>query len=249
MNDESCRQASGASPRPRFQVFATDYDGTLAHHANVSQAAIEALERLRTTGRTIIMVTGREIEELKQVFSRLDLFDLVVGENGALIYEPASDEIRLLHEPPPPRFAQALRERGVSPLSVGHVVVAMFEPHETIALELIKAFTLELEIIFNKGSVMILPTGVNKATGLAAALNRLGLAKESVVGVGDAENDHAFLQSCACGVADANALPSLKQHADLVTTAGHGQGVAELIDLLIATDLRDVAPAKWRAAR
>ena len=49
-------------------------------------------------------------------------------------------------------------------------------------------------MIFNKGAVMILPSGVNKATGLAAALEELGLSPHNVVGVGDAENDHAFLE-------------------------------------------------------
>ena len=40
---------------------------------------------------------------------------------------------------------------------------------------------------------MILPSGVNKASGLQAALQALGLSAETVIGVGDAENDHAFL--------------------------------------------------------
>lgn len=192
------------------------------------------------------MVTGREIKELKEVFSRLDLFDVVVGENGALLYYPASDQVKLLHEPPPLQFAEALRQRGVTPLSVGHVIVATYEPNEHVALEVIKTLGLELEIIFNKGSVMILPSGVNKATGLAAAIQELGVLAESVVGIGDAENDHAFLSFCGCGVAVRNALPALKDHADLVTQAPHGEGVTELIELLIATDLEGVVRAPWR---
>ena len=73
--------------------------------------------------------------------------------------------------------------------------------------ETIRELGLELQVIFNKGAVMVLPAGVNKATGLAAALESLGLSPHNAVGVGDAENDHAFLALCECAVAVANALP------------------------------------------
>ena len=61
---------------------------------------------------------------------------------------------------------------------------------------------------------MILPSGINKATGLAAALDEMGLSAHNVVGIGDAENDHAFLRAVGYGVAVANALPKLKETAD-----------------------------------
>jgi hypothetical protein len=84
---------------------------------------------------------------------------------------------------------------------------------------------------------MVLPSGINKATGLAAALDSMGLSPHNAVGVGDAENDHAFLALCECAVAVANALPSLKEQADIVTARDHGAGVAELIDEMLADDL------------
>jgi hypothetical protein len=84
---------------------------------------------------------------------------------------------------------------------------------------------------------MVLPSGVNKATGLAAALDSLGLSPHNAVGVGDAENDHAFLALCECAVAVAGALPSLKAQVDVVTAGDAGAGVRELIDELLADDL------------
>ena len=95
---------------------------------------------------------------------------------------------------------------------------------------------------------MILPTGVNKASGLSAALKRMKIAPQHVVGVGDAENDHAFLETCGVAVAVANALPTLKEHADLITRGARGQGVIELIERMIASDLKDVTPHARAAA-
>jgi HAD superfamily hydrolase (TIGR01484 family) len=230
----------------RFLSLCTDYDGTIAHHGRVDAPTIDALTRLRESGRTLIMVTGREIDDLATVFDRFDLFERIVAENGALIYRPATREERLLGERPPDAFVEELRRRGVERISVGRSIVATWEPHENTVLETIRDFGLELQVIFNKGAVMILPAGVNKATGLKAALDELNLSIHNSVGVGDAENDHAFLRMCECSAAVANALPSVKAKADIVLEADHGAGVTQLIEEMLAADLAMHEPALMR---
>jgi HAD superfamily hydrolase (TIGR01484 family) len=96
----------------RYFALATDYDGTLAHDGVVSPATIAALEQLRATGRKLILVTGRELADLLRAFPRIDLFDRVVAENGALIYTPATREELPLAEPPPKAFVAALQAQG-----------------------------------------------------------------------------------------------------------------------------------------
>ncbi|MEA3209234.1 MAG: hypothetical protein QOE70_2291 [Chthoniobacter sp.] len=218
------------------RALATDYDGTIATHGVVDEATLAALRRFRASGRFLIMVTGRRMDDLRQVFPQVDGFDLVVAENGALLHWPHVRRDEVLAKPPPPEFARLLEKAGVSPLEIGRVIVATVEPHDKPVLEAIKTLGLELQLIFNKGSVMILPTGVNKATGLDKALKEMRLRAEEVVGVGDAENDHAFLDFCGFSAAVANALPSVKERVDLVLQGRHGTGVAELIDLVLARD-------------
>ena len=226
----------------RYLALATDYDGTLATGGQVDPATLGALDRLRASGRQVILVTGRELEDLARVCPYLDRFSRIVAENGAVLYEPATRRERLLAEAAPQALVRALQGRGTMPLSVGRVIVATREPHEVEVLGAIRELGLEHEVIFNKGAVMVLPSGVNKATGMAAALDELGLSCHNVVAVGDAENDHAFLGASECAVAVANALPSLRERADLVTTRDHGAGVAELIGRLLADDLRSLDP-------
>ncbi len=221
----------------RYHVLACDYDGTLAHDGHVNNKTLAALERVLATGRRLVLVTGRELPDLLTIFPDVNLFARVVAENGALLYQPADKSEKVLANPPPAEFADALRQRGVQPISTGRVIIATWRPHEAEVLCTIADFGLELQVVFNKDAVMVLPSGVNKATGLAAALESLELTPHEAVGVGDAENDHAFLRLCECAVAVANALPAVKQMADLVTSGDHGAGVAELIDQIIATDL------------
>ena len=221
----------------RYHVLASDYDGTLAADGRVDDVTVDALERVRRSGRKLVLVTGRLLDDLGTVFTRLDLFDVVVAENGAVVHHPATRESRVLAEPPPARFVDALRARGVVPLVTGRVIVATWQPHEETVLDVIRTLGLELQVAFNKGAVMVLPSGVNKAVGLTAALDDLCLSVHNAVGVGDAENDHAFLTACECSVAVANALPSLKEHCDFVTAGDHGRGVQELVAELVDADL------------
>ena len=89
-------------------ALATDYDETLAEHGLISDETYAALERLAKTGRKLIMVTGRELDDLAQMFPRLDIFDKVVAENGALLYTPATKTERVLSLAAPHR-SQAAR--------------------------------------------------------------------------------------------------------------------------------------------
>ncbi|MGH7927632.1 MAG: HAD hydrolase family protein, partial [Candidatus Binatia bacterium] len=184
-------------------------------------------------------VTGRELSDLLAAFPRTDLFDWVVAENGCLLYRPSTQEKKPLGDPPPAKFVLELQKRKVEPLSIGQTIVATRTPHEITVLEIIRQLGLELQVIFNKGAVMVLPAGKNKATGLAAALKEMNLSAHNIAGIGDAENDHAFLRSCECSAATANALPMLKESVDFVTEGADGAGVVELIDEMIRNDLSE----------
>jgi HAD superfamily hydrolase (TIGR01484 family) len=213
-----------------FCALASDYDGTLARDGKADAPTRDALRSLRAAGKRLILLTGRELDDLLRVFDSVDCFDAVVAENGAVLYLPASREERALAEAPPERFVAALRARQIDPLSVGRSIVATWSPNEGAVLETIRELNLDWQLSFNKGAVMCLPPGVNKASALAAALGMLRLSAHNVVGVGDAENDQAFLSLCGCRVAVANALDSVKENADIQTRDARGAGVAELIE-------------------
>lgn len=233
----------------RYRALATDYDGTIAHDGRIDDATLDALRRVRAAGRQLLLVTGRELTDLFNTFAYVDIFDRVVAENGAVLYDPASKAVEVLAPSPPSPFVERLAAEGV-PLSIGHCIVATVEPHEHAVLTAIHELGLEWHVIFNKGSVMALPAEVTKATGLGPALAALGLSHEETIAVGDAENDQVFLRRCGLAVAVANALPSVKALADVVTDGARGAGVAELIVRWLDGDLDALTPesAKHRHA-
>ena len=232
----NCHSLPGHQKFMHYILLATDYDGTLAHDGVVDKATLSALDRLRNSGRKLVLVTGRHLPDLTKVFPHLDLFDRVVVENGGVLYRTESSEEKLLCEPPNPRFLELLRERNV-PFIAGRTVVATWRPHDAAMLSAIRDLGLELHVIFNKESVMVLPSGVDKRTGLHAALRELRIAPTNVVGVGDAENDLPFLTMSGVSAAVANALPLVKEVADIVLDKPRGEGVSNLINALLSDDL------------
>jgi hydroxymethylpyrimidine pyrophosphatase-like HAD family hydrolase len=216
----------------RFAALASDYDGTLAHDGTVDEPTVDALRRARKDGLRLLMVTGRVLPDLLAIFPQLDLFHLVVAENGATLYDPASGVERMLAEPVPPALVRLLIRQHV-PVSVGRTIVAAVAEHAPAFAAAIQSLGLDWHLILNKGSVMALPAGIDKAAGLAAALETLGVRAADTIAIGDAENDHAFLRMCGVSVAVANALPSLKAAAHVVTSQPRGAGVVEALASLI----------------
>src|SRR5215475_5143776 len=127
--------------------LACDYDETLASNGRVEPAALEALERLGASGAKRVLITGRELEDLLRVFPQVSVFDLVVAENGALLYRPEDDHIRMLAGPPNQELLARLRQRDVRPLSAGHTIIATIQKHETIVREAIDELKLALSIV------------------------------------------------------------------------------------------------------
>ncbi|HEU5195290.1 MAG TPA: HAD family hydrolase [Methylomirabilota bacterium] len=223
-------------------VFATDYDGTIAERNSVPAAAARALERVRGTGRKLLLVTGRMLPDLQRVCPDADrMFDAIVAENGALAYFPERRESRRLADAPEPALLEALRRRGV-PFDVGSAIIATDAPFAEAALSAIRETGVERTLVFNKDALMLLPGGVTKGTGLTAVLTALELSPHNMVGIGDAENDHAFLAMSEFAVAVADAVPALRERADYVTRQPGPLGTVEFIEEHLLRDVVDIVP-------
>jgi hydroxymethylpyrimidine pyrophosphatase-like HAD family hydrolase len=213
----------------RFQALALDYDGTLASHDRLADPTVAALERARRTGLQLVLVTGRTFFELARVCSRLDLFDVVVAENGAVLHDPADDTIRDEGPPPPPRLIAAL-DRHAIPFQVGRVIVATGHSYEAPVRRLMAEAGVELDLVRNRAALMLLPRGVSKGSGVRQALQRLGLSFHDVLAVGDAENDLELFAACGFTACPGNAVAEVRRVADWVFPGDGGEAVSRAIE-------------------
>ena len=223
-----------------YKAVALDFDGTLTDSAGVSGAVIDALRRARSRGVLLLLVTGRILDELEQVFPACHgLFDAIVAENGAVL--SSAGHARLLVSPVSSALYDRLCARGVDARR-GRVLIACHAADNRAVLDETRALGLEDQLVRNRGELMILPPGVTKASGVQAAMRELGLNAHNLVAVGDAENDHAMLAAAELGVAVRNAVPSLKAEADLVLSEPNGAGIVSLLDgsVLRGDELQEV---------
>ena len=59
--------SASKAPLPRYLALCCDFDGTIAHDGVVSDEMVRALERVAVSGRHLLLVTGRELDDLRRV--------------------------------------------------------------------------------------------------------------------------------------------------------------------------------------
>lgn len=195
-------------------VVAVDYDGTIAREGRADPLVLEAVREAQRRGIVIILVTGRILAELQRVLPEHELFDAIVAENGAVLAFPKTAMRRLTH-PPSQVLLDELYAREVA-VSFGECIIEADAAAAPKTLEAIRKLELPLVLQFNHGRVMVLPQGINKASGLREALNTLRLSLHNCVGIGDGENDYAMLDACEIGVAAGWGSKALQGIADEV---------------------------------
>jgi len=228
-----------------LRVVALDYDGTLTHDGQrPDDDVLQALGSARTSGLTVLLVTGRILPELRASFPDVDDWvDLIVAENGCVL--SGKSGTRRLATPVDESLLKALLERDVA-MRKGDVLLAGSADDRVAVMEEIHRLELDCQLVFNRSELMVLPSGVTKGTGLFDALGDVGISRHSAVGVGDAENDHALLDVCELGVAVSNAVVGLRATADTILEEPNGRGIMELLDRIGRPDAPAIYSPRWQ---
>ena len=214
------------------RVIACDFDGTGATDGHPAPEFYAALATARTHGIVTLLVTGRVLEDVERICEDVSIFDAVVAENGAVVDLCRLGRTIQFGRPLPERFLGELRAQGV-PFHTGAVIVGTWEQHANQVLELIRRLAIDAQMVFNRGALMVLPGGVNKAAGVHRALDELGRSERNLIAFGDAENDIPMLLEAEVGVAARNAVPAIDALADDRLSQPGGAGVAHYINKLI----------------
>src|SRR5689334_1435801 len=109
----------------RLRVVATDYDGTLAIDGRIDPALPPALAEARARGLVLVLVTGRRIADLREVYGDLRAFDAVVAENGALATFPATGRSTRFAPACPCGLVEDLRAAGIEDAVAGECLVEL----------------------------------------------------------------------------------------------------------------------------
>lgn len=215
--------------RPR--CIASDLDRTLTGpELRLDPAALARIDALRAAGIRVVIATGRRLDELEAM--GLDArADALVAENGALVRVAGATETS------DARFADRARA-ALADLAGSFVwgsVLGSGPRHlaQEARARLARA-GIPHGVEFNAEEVMLLPEGVDKASGLRRCLERLGIAPEACWAIGDGENDASMLRLVARGAAPANAVPTAREAARVQLASAYSLAFLELTEPLVA---------------
>lgn len=209
---------------PTIDALAVDYDRTLTDLDLVLVPdAVRAIRRAREAGKKVVVVSGRGLDFLERELG--GLVDAIVGENGCFLLH-AGARVGLAPSMEIRRVASAL---GV-PVEIGEAMLSVAIEDEPLLRAAIERDGLDARLVRNRDRVMLLPRGVDKAAGVLAALDALGVDPVRAAAAGDGENDLVMLQAVGYGIAVANAVPELQAAANHVTPEPGGHGVARWIE-------------------
>lgn len=210
------------------RVMAFDFDGTLAAEGKVPAELEAALERCRASGHALFLVTGRRFEAVP-LGPLAELFTGIVWENGAVLAHRASGELYLPFGQLHPRVLKALTDAGI-PFERGLAIAATWCPHEQAIYQVLGAHGGEASIEYNKGALMVVPPGTSKGTGLERLLALCGFSARNLAAFGDAENDLSMLTLAEVAVAVQDAVPAVREMADVVADNPGPAGVLEVLE-------------------
>lgn len=218
------REASRRGLAREIDALCCDYDRTLTDlDLRVVEEALDALRRARDAGKKVVIVSGRDMPFLVRELG--DVADAIVGENGCFLLRPGGEAKRL---GPAADIHGALACLDIE-LERGQVLASAPVEHTELLRATLAKAGIDADLIPNRDRVMVLPRGVDKALGVLAALESLGVDPARAAAVGDGENDLPLLSAVGYGIAVANAVDELKVIADHVSEEIGGHGVASWI--------------------
>jgi len=212
-----------------IQAIITDFDRTLS--SKNGRIKSKLLKKMKSLEKPFILVTGKKLEDVKELCKRYHVWQVVIAENGAIIYFPKTKKTVIFTSPYIQQAREILRNSEIL-IAFGQVIISSKVENMKKLKEILKPLRKKLSFQKNIDEVMILPEGVNKGESVSRVLEELEIKPEKTIIIGDAENDIPLFKIPGYRVAVANADRKLKKLADEVTKKSSEEGVIEVLDKL-----------------
>ncbi|HUL62558.1 MAG TPA: HAD family hydrolase [Methanocella sp.] len=214
-----------------IRLVLSDYDRTFTDASlRVAPGLPEAIHRLRGRGVLFSIVSGRKFSFMMDLYHSMDgLMDSFIAENGCVGYADGCRQT-LCEAGHRDALLAALGRRKV-PYDPGDVVISVnrrYLQEVEAVLDRHPSYTM----IRNVDSLMLLPHGASKATGIRWLMDVYCVDPQEMACIGDAENDIDMRGLCSIMGAVSNALPAVKRESDYVCRRSFGAGLLEFLEYI-----------------
>ena len=222
-----------------IRLVLSDYDRTFTDATlRVEPGLVDAILRLKRKGTLFSIVSGRKYDFMYDLYQNLEgVVDSFIAENGCVGFANGSKHWIACADGREEMLAR-LGSLGV-PFDAGDVVVSVHRDYER-EVDQILAPLPQMHVVKNVDSLMILPAGVSKATGIRWLMGVYGLTTRQMACIGDAENDLEMRGLCTLMGAVCNALPAVKRESDYICKHDFGFGLKEFLEYIEARRIKNI---------
>lgn len=228
--------------KPR--ALAVDVDGTITENGGtLNLDAVSALRWMEKLGVKVVLASGRGAWEMYALAVYAGTTRVIVGENGGVVAVSPVD-VAMLSDKAASLEAYEVLSRELGDLQIRPVIPRFTEVilERTFDLEkareILRRHDLPVTINDSKYAYHLTKLGVDKATGLRAALSYLNIPPTDTVAIGDSETDIPMFELCGYSIALANAPQSSKNRANYVSEFGMGRGLVDAVQHVVDSFLR-----------
>lgn len=218
------------------KAVAIDIDGTLTDEKRrLHLGVVEKIRELEAEGIPVILATGNImcISEAASIF--IGTTGGIIAENGGVLLPAGGKEPLYLGdigkvEKAFEHLSKKLKVEKVSRSELRKTEIAIYR---TVDVEDVRGIlkNYDVDVVDTKYAIHIKDPGVNKGKALKAMIEEMGLPRESVVAIGDSENDKEMLRYA--GYAISVGEKSLRGITDYVTHKTLGEGGEEALEHLM----------------
>lgn len=139
----------------KLAFLALDYDGTITRDYRPYPSVLSALADARRRNVTVILATGRNLDDLRRVAGDLRFVDGVVAENGAVVHFPCTGHTTVLASLISQAFVSRLEELNI-PFRTGQGLVDADACSAHRIFDVFRKLELPIVLSFNRSRVMAL---------------------------------------------------------------------------------------------
>ncbi len=218
-----------------------DVDGTLLDAEGYHPDLVSLIRRVEEAGIVVSLASGRTLPNVTPIQQSLAVSGFVVGENGGMVWDThAGFPIRALADGARAREAAnwlATQIDGLDPAGIEsnrwretEWCLKEVGDFEAIRDAIAASQYSELTVVPTGFAIHLTTPGLDKASGVAFALEQRGIDPARVIAVGDAANDIPMFEMCGHAIAVNTTHEGVAEAADHLTDARGTAGTIEFLN-------------------
>ncbi len=238
----------------RIRLVAFDIDGTLTINRRSTVLCLDAIRALRILNENnivVVLVSSNALPIVVGLKKYIGLSGPAIGETGALIFFDEKEIVsttkysgREAYGDVLIRFNKYVYGSWQNMFRIHDYALRIREEYLGRAYEIYKQIKDYVEkhydylkVGYSGYAIHITPKDTGKGKALRIVMKRLRIRKEEAVGVGDSVMDLEFMEETGIKVAVGGSDKELVEKADLVLEKPSGQGVMDLVKMIIEDEI------------